>query len=132
MDQQMQERLQVFEREGLASAAIVKFVQETLLWLEQASHHRCTEETAGALASHLMLALARVSKQEPLGDAWDPGVYEEAMTLTTLLPWAQHIRDQASHELGLELPPEENDFLLLHLGTFLLHYNDPLVSQVST
>jgi len=125
MDQQIQERLRVYEQEGLASPDIVKFVRNILLWLEQTSHHSCTEETVGTLASHLMLALARVSRGEELGSAWDPGVHEEAMGLTSLMPWAEHIRDQAKQVLGLTLPTEEIDFLLLHLGAFLLHYNDP-------
>jgi hypothetical protein len=131
MDQLIQERLRVYEQEGLASSEIVKCVHGVLQWLEQTSHHDCTEEAAGTFASHLMLALVRVSHGEQLGKAWDQGVHEEAMTLSALLLWVEHIQERASSELGLMLPPEETDFLLLHLGTFLLHYNDPLVSRSS-
>lgn len=129
MDQQIQKRLRVYEQENLASPEVVQCVHNVLQWLEQISRHDCTEETAGAFASHLMLALARVQQGEQLGDAWNQGVHEEAIALTTLLPWAEYIQHQIKHELGLVLPPEETDFLLLHLGTFLLRYNDPLVSQ---
>ena len=129
MDQQLQERFRVYEQEGLASPEIVNFVRIILLWLEQISHHPCTEESVGNLASHLMLALARVSRGEELGSAWDPGVHEEAMGLTPLIPWAENIQSEAKQVLGLTLPPEEFDFLLLHLGVFMLHYNDPLLSQ---
>ncbi|MFL5625617.1 MAG: hypothetical protein ACJ788_08480 [Ktedonobacteraceae bacterium] len=129
MDQQLEERLRVYEQENLASPDIVNFVRGILLWLEQTSHHSCTEESVGTLASHLMLALARVSRGEELGPAWDPTVHEEAMSLTPLISWAEHIRCKAKQDLGLMLPPEEFDFLLLHLGAFLLHYNDPLLSQ---
>lgn len=131
MDQQLQERLRVYEQEGLASSTIVAFVHDILLWLEQASHHACTEETAGVFASHLMLALARVSRGEQLGDVWDQEVHAEALTFSELLPWAESIREQASRRLHLELPQAEIDFLLLHLGTFLARYDDPLVSQIS-
>ena len=131
MDQQIQERLRVYEQEGLASPDIVKFVRNILLWLEQTSHHPCTEETVGTLASHLMLALARVSRGEELGSSWDPGVHEEAMGLASLLPWAEHIQNQAQQVLGLTLPSEEIDFLLLHLGAFLLHYDDPQLSTTN-
>ncbi|MBV9231092.1 MAG: hypothetical protein JOZ18_17410 [Chloroflexi bacterium] len=127
MDQQIKERLRVYEQEDLASPAIVTFVRTILLWLEQTSHYDCTEEAAGPLASHLMLALARVSRGEELGSVWDSGVHEEAMGLASLISWAEHIHDQAKQSLGLTLPPEEIDFLLLHLGAFLLHYNDPQV-----
>jgi hypothetical protein len=129
MDQQLQERLRVYEQEDLASPDIVNLVRDILLWLEHISHHPCTEESVGTFASHLMLALARVSRGEELGSAWDPGVHEEAMSLTPLIPWADHIQREAKQVLGLMLPPEEFDFLLLHLGAFLLHYNDPLLSQ---
>lgn len=129
MDQQLQERFRVYEQEDLASSDIVNFVRIILLWLEQTSHHPCTEESVGTFASHLMLALARVSRGEELGSAWDPGVHEEAMSLTPLIPWAEHIRSEAKQVLGLTLPPEEFDFILLHLGVFMLHYNDPLLQQ---
>jgi len=131
MDLQLEERLRVYEQENLASPDIVNFVRDILLWLEQTSHHSCTEESVGTFASHLMLALARVNRGEELGSAWDPGVHEEAMSLTPLISWAEHIRREAKQVLGLTLPPEEFDFLLLHLGAFLLHYNDPLLSQES-
>jgi len=39
MDQQIRERLQVYEQEGLASSAIVAFMRNMLLWLEQTSHY---------------------------------------------------------------------------------------------
>jgi Ni,Fe-hydrogenase III component G len=118
MDFQLQERFRVYEQEKLASAEIVNFVRDILLWLEHTSHHPCTEESAGALASHLMLALARVSQGKVLGSAWYPVVHEEAMSLTPLVPWAGHIQREAKRVLGLTLPPEEFDFLLLHLGAF--------------
>ena len=129
MVQQLEERLRVYEQENLASPDIVNFVRGILLWLEQTSHHSCTEESVGTFASHLMLALARVSRGEELGSAWDPGVHEEAMSLTPLISWAEHIQHKARQVLGLTLPPEEFDFLLLHLGAFLVRYNDPLLSQ---
>lgn len=129
MDQDIQERLHVYEREGLASSGIVAFVREMLLWLEKTSGHACTEEMAGVFASHLMLALARVSRGEQLGDVWDQEVHVEAMAFKELRPWAEYIREQARARLHLELPEAEIDFLLLHLGTFLARYDDPLVSQ---
>lgn len=129
MDQQLEERLRVYKQENLATPDIVNFVRSILLWLEQTSHHSCTEESVGTLASHLMLALARVSMGEELGSAWDLAVHEEAMSLAPLISWAEHIQHKASQVLGLTLPPEEIDFLLLHLGAFLIRYNDPLLSQ---
>jgi hypothetical protein len=129
MDQQLQERLRVYEQENLASPDIVNFVRDILLWLEHTSHHPCTEENVGTFASHLMLALARVSRGEVLGSAWHPSVHQEAMTLAPLIPWAEHIQHKARQVLGLTLPPEEFDFLLLHLGVFMLRYDDPLLAQ---
>lgn len=123
MDSQLQERLRVFEQERLASPAIVQFVGVILRWLEQEAHYRCTEENAGPLASHLMLALARIERGETVDNAWDNAVHEEARALTCAASWAEHIHDQAQQELQLTFPPEEIDFLLLHLGVFMLHAN---------
>jgi len=119
----------VYEQENLASPEIVSCVRAILLELERTSHHPCTEESAGSFASHLMLALARVSRGEVLESAWNPGVHQEAMGLTPLIPLAEHIQREAKQALGLTLPPEEFDFLLLHLGAFLLYYNEQLLSQ---
>ncbi|HEY4388654.1 MAG TPA: hypothetical protein VGN34_29745 [Ktedonobacteraceae bacterium] len=130
MDQDIQVRLKVYEQEELASPAVVAFVRDILLWLEQTSHHPCTEETAGTFASHLMLALTRVQHGETLESLWDQGVHEEAEKLHVLDSWATHIQQQTQEVLGLTLPHEEVDFVLLHLGTFLMHYDDPLVSHI--
>ncbi len=121
MDQKLQERLRVYEQENLASPDVVDFVRDILLWLEHTSHHPCTEESVGTFASHIMLALMRISRGEELGSAWDPGVHEEAMGLTPVIPWVDHIQREAKQVLGLTLPPEEFDFLLLHLGAFMVH-----------
>jgi hypothetical protein len=130
MDQDIQNRLKVFEQEKLASSSVVSCVQDILLWLEQTAHHPCTEETAGDFASHLMLALARVQRGEALESAWTPDVHAEAEELHMLESWATHIQQHVQQVLGLTLPSEEVDFVLLHLGTFLIRYNDPLVSHI--
>ncbi len=129
MDRQLQERLHIYEREGLASPQIVNMVRDIILWLEHTSHHLCTEDSVGTFASHLMLALARINRGEVLGSAWNPGVHEEAMSLTPFIPWAEYIQRETKHVLDLTLPQEEFDFLLLHLGAFLAYYNDSLLSQ---
>jgi hypothetical protein len=130
MDQSLQHRLKVYEQEGLASPEVVAFVRDILLWLEQTSQHPCTEESAGFFASHLMLALTRVQRGEDLESAWDVSVREEAAKLHMLHSWVASIQQQVQVVLGLTLPEEEVDFVLLHLGTFLLSYNDPLVSDI--
>lgn len=130
MDQEIENRLKVYEQEELASPEIVAFIHDILLWLEQVSQHPCTEETAGTFASHLMLALARVQRGEALESLWDQNVHQEAEKLHVLDSWATFIQQQTQQVLGLTLPSEEVDFVLLHLGTFLMHYNDPLVSHI--
>lgn len=131
MDQDIQNRLKVYEQEKLASPGVVSCVHDILLWLEQTAHHPCTEETAGDFASHLMLALARVQRGEVLESAWTPDVHAEAEELQMLESWATHIQEYVQQALGLTLPPEEVDFILLHLGTFLMRYDDPLVSHLA-
>lgn len=123
MDQELQDRLCVFAQEGLAAPEIVEFVRGTLLWLEQMAQRSCTEETAGPFACHLMLALERVRRGEELGSAWDTVVHEEAAEYAGQQPlqsWAEHIQRTAHETLSLALPPEEYDFLLLHLASFSL------------
>jgi hypothetical protein len=130
MDQEIENRLKVYEQEELASPEIVAFVHDILLWLEQTSQHPVTEETAGTFASHMMLALARVQRGEGLEELWDQHVHQEAEKLHVLDPWATFIQQRTQQVLALTLPAEELDFVLLHLGTFLMHYGDPLVSDI--
>jgi transcriptional regulatory protein LevR len=105
-------------------------VQDILCWLEQTAHHPCTEETAGDFASHLMLALTRVQQGEELESAWTPQVRAEAQKLQVVAAWVEQIQRQVQQKLGLSLPAEEVDFVFLHLGTFLMRYDDPLVSHI--
>lgn len=130
MDMQLQERLRIFEQEDLASSAIVAFVRETLLWLEVESGYACTEESAGTLASHLMLALARIERGEELGSTWGQDVHEEAQQMAPIFSWAEELRMRALQQLSLTLPAEEMDFLMLHLGAFLLRNNDPRLAHL--
>ncbi|MBX5450352.1 PRD domain-containing protein [Thermogemmatispora sp.] len=123
MEADLEQRLTVFEREGLAAPQIVAFVREIVSWLEQEAQCKGDEEHMGPLVSHLLLALERVRRGEELGSAWSPLVQQEASALRTLphlQDWAEAIREQARQRLGLSLPPEEEDFLLLHLGALLL------------
>jgi hypothetical protein len=93
-----------------------------LAWLEGISHYPCTEESAGSFASHLMLALARISRGE--APPWEQDVHEEAANLQHLIPWAEQIQLMVKQDLDLTLPPEEFDFILLHLAAFLIYYQD--------
>ncbi|GAC1464752.1 MAG: hypothetical protein PVS3B3_21040 [Ktedonobacteraceae bacterium] len=129
MDRQLQERLHVYEQEKLASPQVVSAVQAILLWLEHTSLHSCTEESAGPFASHLILALMRIQRGELVGVAWSHLVHEEAMSLTPFIPWAEHIQREVKQVLGLTLPSEEFDFLLLHIGAFMIHYSDSFLSS---
>ncbi len=130
MDQELQKRFQVYEQEALAAPTVVACVRDILLWLEQTTHHPCTEETAGDFASHLMLALERVQQGEALESAWTPQVRAEAQKLQVVAAWVEQIQQQVRQKLGLSLPAEEVDFVFLHLGTFLMRYDDPLVSHI--
>ena len=121
MDRQLQERLHVYEQEKLASPQIVSLVRDILLWLEHTSLHFCTEERAGSFASHLMLALMRIERGERVGVPLSQSGHEEAMSLTSFIPWAEHIQREVKQVLGLTLPSEEFDFLLLHIGAFMVH-----------
>ncbi|MBX5455671.1 MAG: hypothetical protein IRZ31_02120 [Thermogemmatispora sp.] len=128
MEQDLEQRLAIFEREGLAAPAIVAFVRQILKWLEQEAQCPGDEEHMGPLASHLLLALERIRRGEGLGSAWSPLVHEEASALKVLprlQDWAGQIRAQALQQLDLSLPAEEEDFLLLHLGALVLRGQEP-------
>ncbi len=128
MDRQLQERLYVYEQEKLASRQVVSLVRDILLWLEHTSLHSCTEKNAGPFASHLLLALMRMQRGELLGVAWSHHVHEEAMGLTSFIPWVEHIQREVKQVLGFTLPSEEFDFLLLHIGAFMAHHYDSFLS----
>ncbi|GLZ06079.1 hypothetical protein Acsp03_35450 [Actinomadura sp. NBRC 104412] len=116
MDPLLEERLAIFERTGQVSPEICRFVRDELEALAAAGGE-ITEESAGTLASHLLLALQRARDGEALTDfPADDTVRAELAGQPRAMEQAAALAGRARSALGADLPEQEVRFLALHLA----------------
>lgn len=116
MDERLAERIRLFRAGGQIRPQVVDFVAGELRALSAAGEE-VTEDTAGTLTSHLMVALTRLLDGEPITAF--PAAEQVAAELAghpEAVAAARAIAARAHAELGAELPASEIDFLGLHLA----------------
>ncbi|OUZ09047.1 hypothetical protein BHE97_11850 [Aeromicrobium sp. PE09-221] len=119
MDDTLRQRLALYEAMDDTPDGVVDFVREELERLEP--RFEVTEQSAGALASHLIAALGRMIRRDP--DIDPPGeiVYREVVThFPSAIADAAAVSGRAERSLGVALSPIEQQYLSLHLGTLAL------------
>lgn len=116
MEEKLALRIQVFRETGQVRAEVAEFVQDELEMLA-VSGRPVTEETAGMLTSHLMMALTRLVNGEALEEfPTDESVAAELASRPGAVELAQQIAGRAQQSLGTRLPLCEINFLALHLA----------------
>ncbi|WP_131735562.1 transcriptional antiterminator [Actinomadura roseirufa] len=116
MDRLLDERLETFEKTGQVAPEICRFVRTELDALDAAGGE-VTEESAGTLTSHLLLALQRARDGEALtGFEADDAVRAELAGHPDALERAAALAERARSVLGVGLPGQEVRFLALHLA----------------
>ncbi|MFD7922159.1 PRD domain-containing protein [Streptomyces sp. NPDC059740] len=116
MDEQLALRLRLFKESGQARPAVVAFVEDELNGLSAAGR-TVTEETAGMLTSHLVMALTRLLDGEPIEPPLDEGqLAQELADRPEAVEEARSIGRRAQEALGSGLPESEVSFLALHLA----------------
>jgi hypothetical protein len=116
VDAGLERRLQLFKGAGTVDADLCAFVRAELERLDAAGL-AVTDDSAGMLTSHLLMALQRVRGGEPAEEpvAGDLVVsqlagHEEAVAR------AHGLAERANQAYGVALPPHEVDFLALHFA----------------
>ncbi|WP_070019738.1 PRD domain-containing protein [Streptomyces nanshensis] len=110
-------RVQVFRETGQVRPEVAEFVEGELLGLTRAGLP-VSEETAGMLTSHLMMALDRLLGGESLEDPDAHGhMAEELAGHPGAVRLARQISRRAEETLGTgPLPDAETGYLALHLA----------------
>lgn len=121
MDDQLALRVQLFRESGQVRPEVAAFVTEELDALA-AEGRTVTEDTAGMLTSHLMMALTRLLDGESIKQfPTDEQVVAELAAHPEAVDRAHAVSDRAAKELGAPLPDSEINFLSLHLAVLAQH-----------
>lgn len=116
MDCDLVRRFEVFEQTGQVDADICAFGRAEVSRLE-AGGARVGEETAGVLVSHLLLALQRVRRGQPVGELPAAERIEAELSgYPDAVAAAEALADRARVRLAVMLPHEEVRFVALHLA----------------
>ncbi|NSC24391.1 PRD domain-containing protein [Streptomyces albus subsp. chlorinus] len=116
MDDQLALRIQLFRDGGQVRPEVADFVETELAALA-GEGAPVTEETAGMLTSHLMMALTRLLDGEPIEEfLTDEQVAAELADHPSAVERARRTAARAEAELGATLPGSEVNFLAMHLA----------------
>lgn len=116
MEEKLALRIQLFRETGQVRPDVAEFVRGELEDLA-ASGRSVTEETAGMLTSHLMMALTRLVSGEALEEfPTDESVEAELAQRPEAVGQARQIAGRARRTLGAPLPRSEINFLAMHLA----------------
>ncbi|MDQ8701852.1 transcriptional antiterminator [Streptomyces sp. LHD-70] len=121
MDEPLALRIRLFRDTGQVRPEVAEFVTAELAGLA-AEGHTVSEESAGLLTSHLLLALTRLLDGEPIAEfPTDEQVAAELAAHPEAVALARAVGVRAQRELGACLPESEVNFLGLHLAVLARH-----------
>ncbi|GEB53622.1 MULTISPECIES: PRD domain-containing protein [Streptomyces] len=116
MDDQLAQRIQLFREGGQVRPEVADFVTGELGALADEGRP-VTEESAGMLTSHLMMALTRLLNGEAIEEfVTDEQVAAELAGHPQAVARARTTAERARAELGAALPESEINFLAMHLA----------------
>ncbi|MFB7995825.1 PRD domain-containing protein [Streptomyces sp. NPDC056002] len=116
MDDQLALRIRLFREGGQVRPEVADFVTAELTALAERGNE-VTEQTAGMLTSHLMMALTRLVDGEPIEQfLTDEQVAAELAGHPHAVAGAREVASRAREQLGATLPDSEVNFLAMHLA----------------
>ncbi|MCX5086630.1 PRD domain-containing protein [Streptomyces sp. NPDC056121] len=116
MDDQLALRIRLFREGGQVRPEVADFVTAELTALAERGNE-ITEQTAGMLTSHLMMALTRLVDGEPIEQfLTDEQVAAELAGHPHAVAGAREVAARAREQLGATLPDSEVNFLAMHLA----------------
>ncbi|MFG3257451.1 PRD domain-containing protein [Streptomyces sp. NPDC048172] len=116
MDDQLAQRIQLFREGGQVRPEVADFVAGELAALADEGRP-VTEESAGMLTSHLMMALTRLLNGEAIEEfSTDEQIAAELADRPAAVARARATAERARAELGATLPESEINFLAMHLA----------------
>ncbi|MET7640714.1 transcriptional antiterminator [Streptomyces sp. NPDC005438] len=116
MEERLEQRLRMFHEGGQVRPHVIEFVTRELDALA-ATGRVVTEDTAGMMTSHLLMALTRLLDGEPLTEfPADEQVAAELADHPEALAEARAVAARAEATLHASLPESEINLLGLHLA----------------
>ena len=116
MDDLLAQRIQLFREGGQVRPEVADFVTGELTALADEGRP-VTEESAGMLTSHLMMALTRLLDGEAIEEfAADEQIAAELADRPAAVARARTTAERARDTLGAALPESEINFLAMHLA----------------
>jgi hypothetical protein len=117
VDDELERRLRFFEDAGSVDVDLCGFVRDELDALA-ADGFLITEETAGMLTSHLLMALQRVRAEEPVDVPAEADLIASQLAgFDDAVSRAAGLAHRARDDHSVALPSHEVDFVALHLAT---------------
>ncbi|GAA4083613.1 PRD domain-containing protein [Actinomadura miaoliensis] len=116
MESRLARRIRLFTETGQVRREVADFVTAELEALA-AEGRPVTEDSAGMLTSHLMMALTRLADGEPIEQtSADAQVAAELADHPEAVRRARALAARAERRLGTALPESEINYLGLHLA----------------
>ncbi|GAB2771907.1 PRD domain-containing protein [Streptomyces daliensis] len=116
MEDKLALRIRLFRESGQVRPEVAAFVTDELTALDTEGF-AVSEETAGMLTSHLMMALTRLLDGEPLAESpGDAHMEAELAEHPEAVERARSVAARAHEALGAALPGSEVGFLAMHLA----------------
>jgi hypothetical protein len=119
MDADLNRRFELFEQTGQVDRDISGFVRAELVALER-SGCAITDETAGAFATHLLMALQRCRRGESIEPTLAEDVVAAELARRPDAVAAAKALNQRARAVSVELPAHEVSFVALHLATLTM------------
>ncbi|MCW2643243.1 MAG: transcriptional antiterminator, BglG [Dactylosporangium sp.] len=119
MDADLNRRFDLFEQTGQVDPDISVFVREELLALER-DGYAITDETAGAFATHVLMALQRCRRGEPVEPTLAEDVVAAELAQRPDAVVAAKALNQRAAAVSVELPATEVSFVALHLAALTM------------
>jgi transcriptional regulatory protein LevR len=119
LDADLEKRLSLLETSGQVDADIAGFLRGSLSQLAGELNLKVTDEAFGSLSTHTAMAFQRVRDGEAV-ETWEVDHADELEQHPRELELATRFARDAHSTLSLDVPPQEVEFIALHLASLSL------------
>ena len=119
IDSQLGRRLELLRDSGQVDAEIAAFLQDEVPAIAEELKLELSDETFGPAITHTAMALQRARNGEAI-ERWATSHAGELSDFPQAVATADKFASHAEQQLSLTVPPQEREFLALHLASMTL------------
>jgi transcriptional regulatory protein LevR len=119
IDSQLARRLELLRESGQVDAEIAAFLEDEVPALAEELKLELDDETFGTAITHTAMALQRARNGEAI-EHWATSHAGELNDFPQAVATADRFASRAEQRLALTVPPQEREFLALHLASLTL------------